>query len=148
MNDMPLSEVVYYWIDRTIRRTREYTKQVFQEEGFGVTIDQWILMKSIHDNQDISQTELAQATFKDPAAVTRTLEILARKGLVQRTARPGDRRAYEISLTQEGQALIDRMIPKVQELRAIGLQGLTAEQIECLRGSLHQIYENVEAKMR
>ena len=70
INDQPLENVLFFTIDRMMRRSKEITLQIFKEHQFPVTVDQWILLKRISEQNGLSQRTLADSTFKDPAAVT------------------------------------------------------------------------------
>lgn len=140
--DKPLEDVVYFLADRMMRRAKEYSKAVFKDNQINVTIDQWVILKRISEQQGIGQKDLANSTYKDPAAVTRILDILERKTLVERRDRPDDRRAYEIYLTTAGTALVNKALPLVQGIRKKGLDGLSAKELDLLKNGLTKIYHN------
>jgi DNA-binding MarR family transcriptional regulator len=56
----------------------------------------------------------------------------------------GDRRSYEIQLSEKGIALVEEMTPIVQELRKKGLEGLTETETETLKRALRKMYKNLE----
>ncbi|NJK83356.1 MAG: hypothetical protein HC912_05585 [Saprospiraceae bacterium] len=65
-----------------------------------------------------------------------------KKGLVQRENVEEDRRAYHLSLTSSGKALVKQVIPIAKEVRAKGLAGMNeAEQME-LKRLLNKIADN------
>ncbi len=143
--DKELHEVVYFRIERTMRRVKKHTREMIKEEGFGVTIDQWIILKRIFDGpKGISQMEVSQSTFKEPAAVTRTLDLLVKKGLVRRDQAENDRRTHLLSLTPKGEQLMERMIPRVQGLRKKGLSLLAPKEVETLKNLLDKIYAGID----
>lgn len=142
LKDKKLKDVAYYWIERAMREVTQQTKQLFKEQKFGITKDQWILLKRISEVNGISQVDLANSTFKEPAAVTRMIDILERKKLVERKVMIGDRRAYEIHLTSNGLQLVNKMTPFIQELRAKGLSGLSEDEINSLKRIMDKIYHN------
>ena len=39
-----------FLLDRTARRVKQYAQQRFKELGFNVTVDQWIVMKHLHEH--------------------------------------------------------------------------------------------------
>jgi DNA-binding MarR family transcriptional regulator len=141
--DKKLEDVVYFLAERMMRAARDKTKEVFKTQRFGVTIDQWLILKRIAETTAITQIDLAQTTFKDPAAVTRILDILERKGLAERHHKIGDRRSYEIQLSEKGKKLVEKMTPFVQELRKQGLKGLSETETEILKKALRKMYKNL-----
>ena len=143
--DKNLQDVVYYRIERTMRVVKSSTRKMFREQGFGVNIDQWILLKRISEEpQGLNQIELSSSTFKDPASITRSLDNLVKKGLVHKAHGANDRRAYSLTLTQKGLALVKEMTPFVQDLRKQGLKDLDPQEIETLKKLLDKIYRSFE----
>jgi MarR family transcriptional regulator, organic hydroperoxide resistance regulator len=139
-----LDEVLYFLSERMMRRTREYSKLVFAEQGFDISIDQWVILKRISEEEGISQVDLANATYKDPASVTRILDILGNKGWAERQADENSRRAYKIFLTTDGRNLVEKMLPIVQSIREKGIENLTAKEIETTKKVLRKMYGNLD----
>jgi DNA-binding MarR family transcriptional regulator len=52
--------------------------------------------------------QLARALLVTPPTMTRTLDALAERGLVERQPDPANRRQVALVITSEGQALVDR----------------------------------------
>ena len=142
IKDKKLDEVVYFLAERMMRRAREYSKQQFKKENVDLTIDQWVILKRVSEEIGISQIEIASSTYKDPAAVTRILDILVKKGFVKRMSKPDDRRAFEIHLTKEGALLVNKVIPLAQETRERGLEGLNDRELKILKKALKKIHDN------
>lgn len=142
IKDKKLEEVVYFLAERMMRRAKEYSKQQFKKEKIDLTIDQWIILKRVSEEIGISQVEIAISTFKDPAAVTRILDILVKKELVKRISKPDDRRAFEIHLTKMGAKLVNKVIPLAQKTRQKGLEGLSDRELKVLKKALKKIHDN------
>jgi DNA-binding MarR family transcriptional regulator len=139
-----LDEVIYFLSERMMRRARDYSKLVFTENGFDISIDQWVILKRISEEEGISQVDLANATYKDPASVTRILDILEKKGWAERQADENSRRAYRIVLTSEGGKLVEKMLPVVLSIRAKGVETLSTEDIETTKNVLRKMYGNLD----
>ena len=142
IKDKKLDEVVYFLAERMMRRAREYSKTQFKKEKVDLTIDQWVILKRVSEELGISQVEIAATTYKDPAAVTRILDILVKKGFVTRVSKPDDRRAFEIHLTKTGAKLVNKVIPLAQETREKGLEGLSERELKVLNKALKKIHDN------
>ena len=129
-----------------MRKAKSATKKMFKENNFDLTVEQWILMKRIYENIEtgISQIDLANTTFKEPAAVTRTLDILERKNFIERTPKPEDRRVFLINLTAKGKSLVEEITPIVQSMRAESFKGLKEKDMDTLKKLINRIYENIE----
>lgn len=144
MQDDTLDNVPYFLMERIMRKAREVTKQRFAEFGNPVTVDQWILLKKIAEREGISQREVSDETFKEPAAITRSLDILSRKDLVERRPVEGDRRKYHLYLTKTGKALYQQLLPTVIDIRQAGLQSLSETEQEVFKRFLRKIFQNLE----
>lgn len=143
MEDIPLVDVIFFLMERTMRSAKEVTRKVFKEHQFDVTVDQWVMLKRISEKDGISQIDLANSTFKDPAAVTRMLDLLSRKGLVERRPKPDDRRVYEVYFTNTGRDLVEEMTPIVKGMRAGAFKDLSEEEMDTLKNSINKIYRNI-----
>lgn len=139
----PLEEVIFYIIDQTTKKQKHYSQKQLDALGANVTVDQWVLLKTVDQFQPISQTELAQRAVKDNASITRTLDILEKKGLIVRMADENDRRKYLIQLSKEGNYFISQYMDTVIDLRKRGTAGFSQEELESLRSMLLRIQENM-----
>jgi len=142
MKDIELDDVFFFHIDKMMKIVKEYTLSEFKSHGFPVTKDQWVILKRISEINGSNQKEIADSTFKDPAALTRMLDILEKKGFVKRQLSTEDRRTFEIHLTVDGSRLVNRMIPVVQGIRAKALQGITNGEEQQVREVMKKMYSN------
>ncbi|WP_343612684.1 MarR family transcriptional regulator [Novosphingobium sp.] len=67
------------------------------------------LLKIIHDNPQINQTELSQAIGRDKSTMTASLRELTKAGLVERERDPNDKRSFHISLTPQGLSCLEEL---------------------------------------
>lgn len=138
-----LDDVIYFLAERMQRQAKNHTRQVFKEKGIDLTIDQWLVLKKVSEEPGIVQKEIASTTFKDPAAVTRILDIMVRKNLVERRPSATDRRVYEIYLSKQGKKMINTLMPVVYDIRAKGLQNLSQTELRALKSGLKKMYNNL-----
>lgn len=142
--EIKLHEVIFFSIDQTNKKIKQYSQKKFSDSGLDITIDQWVLLKLIDENPDISQTRLAELAVKDTASVTRILDILEKKKLLSRNNNSEDRRKFTISMTEDGKNFITKHMPLVLELRKQGIKGINGEDLKTLRKLLKKIAENME----
>ncbi|HEX2082103.1 MAG TPA: MarR family transcriptional regulator [Xanthomonadaceae bacterium] len=110
--------------------------------GHDLTFSQFITIKKLAAGI-ASVTDLARAADLNPGAMTRLLDKLAAKGLIERVADPGDRRALHIHLTEAGTAIwrdIDQCGQRVRERALTGMDEATREQLTRL---LEQVRDNL-----
>lgn len=140
--DDKLEGILYYFIEKANKVIRRHSQEKLLQAGFDITVDQWLVMKKIKENERISQVELADALFKDTASITRILNLLANKKLIKKEV-GADKRIYELSLTDNGQKFLDRTLPVVKGLRKKGIEGLSEDEVETLKALLSKVIQNM-----
>ena len=137
-----LNDITFYTIDKAIRTYRMYAQKKLKENGFTITIDQWLIIKSILENPGISQLELGEKVFKDNASVTRIIELLVKANYLNRELHPNDRRKSNLIVTEEGKLVIENVYAVVLQNRKTALNGITMEELEILNKTLKTIINN------
>ena len=143
MQDQELQRVFLFKLETAAKQFRKYKNRVFKQEGIDITSDQWILLKNISEVEGINQIDLAKRSQKEAASVTRTLDILERKGWIERLTDPNSRREYNLCITEEGKAMVEKILPIALQTRAQASKGMTISQIEILNDLLDQITQNL-----
>ena len=77
-----------------------------QHRRDGLTIAQIRVLMALHDNDELPAGQLAKRADLNPASVTAMLDHLERDGVIQRRRSTEDRRMCFVSLTPEGNALV------------------------------------------
>jgi DNA-binding MarR family transcriptional regulator len=132
-----------FLLDRTARRVKQYAQQQFKEQGFNITVDQWIVLKNLHEKDQMKQNELAELLFKDNPTLTRIIDLLCAKGLTVRNVHPSDRRSFVVSLTKAGVKKIELLSPKIKNIRLKAWQGLSEKDFVQFKKVLNTIYDNL-----
>jgi DNA-binding MarR family transcriptional regulator len=99
---------------------RRAQSAVFQDfaatmNGANVTPGQFGVLALIEANTGLSQTRLAEILGIDRSTLVAVIDKLERHGLVERAARPNDRRSHALKLSRQGQsrfAALARMVKK------------------------------------
>jgi len=133
-----------FLLDRTARRVKQYAQRKFKLGEFDVTVDQWLVLKNLDENGLISQTELAVLVFKDHPTLTRIIDILSKKGYVERIPHPLDRRSFQIHLTDQGKAKVFELKSKIAPIREKAWENLTEADFIEFKRILNTIYFNLE----
>src|SRR4051812_44109294 len=68
----------------------------------GASVPQWIVLKSVGDEPELSQRELARRVLVTGSTLTHHLDRLEADGLIVRTRDLNDRRVIRSSLTEDG----------------------------------------------
>lgn len=140
MND--LNNIIFYQMDKAIRSYRQMAQNRFRQLNIDVTIDQWIILKTLSINPDATQMDLAEKVFKDNASVTRMLNLLVENGYISRSISKNDRRRMDLKITKKGHEIMTTMDPIILENRAIALNNLREDDLDIVRTCMSQIAEN------
>ncbi|HEY1506772.1 MAG TPA: MarR family transcriptional regulator [Stellaceae bacterium] len=99
---------------------RRAQSAVFQDfavsmNGANVTPGQFGVLALIAANAGLSQTRLAEILGIDRSTLVAVIDRLERHGLVERAARPNDRRSHALHLSHQGQSrfeILARLVKK------------------------------------
>ncbi|WP_462247862.1 MarR family winged helix-turn-helix transcriptional regulator [Ekhidna sp.] len=138
--DKPLEEVYFFWMDRAMKAQRKAKNRFFKKLGLDITSDQWIILKRLSEIESQTQKELADAVSKDPASITRSLDIIEKDGLIERIS--ADRRSFKVMLTKKGSELVKRVIPEAVKYRNKGIEGLSDDEMQVFKKVLNTIHAN------
>ncbi|MBA4302571.1 DNA-binding transcriptional regulator, MarR family [Algoriphagus alkaliphilus] len=136
-----------FLLDRTARKVKQYAQHQFKTGEFDVTVDQWLVLKNLSENELLSQTELANLVFKDHPTLTRIIDLLCKKGYVERVPHPQDRRSFQLLLTESGSAKVSALKPKILEIREKAWENLTTRDFEEFKRILDTIYQNLDCQI-
>lgn len=137
-----LNDVIFYQIEQAIKTYRMYAQKKIKENDLKITIDQWLVLKSLKENPNLSQAEIAEKVFKDSASITRIFDLLVNYGYVERQTNPNDRRKFNLNITPLGDEILESTYKIVLENRKKGLEGISKNTIKTLNETLKKITEN------
>ncbi|WP_425073583.1 MarR family winged helix-turn-helix transcriptional regulator [Sagittula sp. S175] len=111
-----------------IRRLHQQSTQLFQTRmkaaGHDLTPVQFAAMGAIRKDPGIDQASVAANIANDRATIGGVIDRLVQKGWVARSVSQRDRRARELSLTAEGEAIFLQVLPLVAGFQSDILAGL------------------------
>ncbi len=139
-----IEEVILFQIDWTSKVSKQYSQRDFDQMKLGITVEQWILLIIVSENPKLSQRDMADKSFRDPASITRTLDILEKKGLVSRVGLPNDRRAYNIDLTEQGTRFVKENMKTIHAHRQKSIEGISKDDLYTFSRILKKIRENMQ----
>jgi len=128
-----------------IAKARNTLKNEFEKElkPYSLSYAHRIILIRLSEKEGLTQKELAQDTYFEQSNLTLMLNRLELKGLVKRSAKENDRRAYIVTITPAGKRLRDSLVQMGEDVMDRALRGLSAEQKETLSHMLQMIYENL-----
>ena len=142
LDTFPLEQTIFYALDKAIKSYRQFAHYNIRKNQIDITIDQWLVLKTIEDHPEMTQKEMARRVFKDYASVTRIIELLVKRNYLTRQFNNEDRRRYRLELTDLGRQTYHALIPIVQHNRKNALQGVSQSEISSLKNTLEKIISN------
>lgn len=139
-----LEENLFYALEKAIKTYRQFAQKRINDAGIDITIDQWLILKTIQDNPEYSQHQLAETVFKDFASVTRMVELLVKKAYLIRNVHPLDRRRFALKITDLGMEILQKVYPIVAENRKLALVNFSSSDIETLKQQLNDLITNCQ----
>jgi MarR family transcriptional regulator for hemolysin len=110
---------------------------------FDITAEQWQVLFTLSKQNKINQKILSQAVNKDQPTLTRMLDILERKSLVERHASKEDRRSFSIHITKKGLDLTKELIPYIEDIFKKILDGISEKDLKTYLDVLAKIDNNI-----
>lgn len=138
-----LDETSIVWL---ISKSRHLLKRKLHDElkDYDISLEQWAILSRVYRTEGCNQKKLAEMSLKDRAAVTRILNILENKELVERKNSTYDKREFLIYLTDEGYELYTKtselMSQSLDEINSI----FSESELEKLELSLNKLISNLE----
>lgn len=131
----------------SLLRAREAVMRHFRASlrRFGITEQQWRVLRALTSGENFEVTELAEATFLLPPSLSRILKDLDERGLIRRSTLRSDMRRGIVSISPTGLDLIARAGVESEAIyreitgrygtgRLAELQSLLRQLEECLEG--------------
>ncbi len=114
-----------------------------QLSPFDITADQWQVLLKLSKQNKVNQKVLSQMVNKDQPTLTRMLDILERKALVERHIGKEDRRSFSIHITEKGLNLTEKLIPYIEDIFGKILNGVSEKNLNIYLDVLVQIDKNI-----
>jgi MarR family transcriptional regulator, organic hydroperoxide resistance regulator len=139
-----VDNAIGFWIHRVYQATRNEMFRVFREVGEDVTPEQWAVLIRLWERDGRTQSELSDATFRDRPTMSRILDGMQERGLLEREVDPSDSRVRIVRLTRRGKALQKKLVPIVQRLVGRLVEGVEEADLITTRATLRKMFENTE----
>lgn len=137
MNDLPIGML----LGITHRKMSQQLSLCLKP--YDISPEQWLVLYQIYQAEGLNQKEIAAKAVKDQPTTTRIIDLLDKKGWVQRVNSPQDRRAYLLHLTEAGRQLVEKTLPVERDVNLDFVKGLSSDELQQFRQTLLQIHANI-----
>jgi DNA-binding MarR family transcriptional regulator len=138
-----LDTAVAYIIQHTSRLLRFHLAKFFEQIETPISPEHWFLLFRLYDMPEQAQSELANRYLHDHPNITRLIDALEQRRLIQRMPDPADRRRTLVSLTEEGIRLMEHLLPLVVAERRRIFRGISSAELHTLVTLLRHIERNL-----
>ena len=104
-----------------------------------------LVLGQLRDHGAMSPSELGDRLIVTRATVTGLLDSLERRGMVQRTANPTDRRSLVVEITPTGLAVLQEVRTIIHRNETAWMRVLSETELQTYIGLLHRIQDSVAA---
>ncbi len=128
-----------------IRTGHWITDQVSKElKEFGIYEPQYNVLRILRGatGKPVSVNNILEKMVQPSSNVTRIVDKLAARGLVDRQLCPDDRRKMDITITEAGKELLKKLDAKVHKLHEPMMQNLTQKEAVKLKDLIRKLKGN------
>jgi DNA-binding MarR family transcriptional regulator len=96
---------------------------------FDITYPQWTILMLLYGDMARTSADMARQMSHDAGAMTRLVDQLEKRGLLNRVRDTADRRAVNLVLTAEGRALADSLKGRVVDFLNVALTDFSEDEL-------------------
>jgi len=127
---------------RTVHRLYDAQAQkILDREDLAIAY--WYYLRVLAERGEVNQLELSRRVGIASTTAVPALDNLEKRGLVQRTRDPNDRRKYFVTLKDEGKRLVNELLPDLTDMISASLEGISERDMRVFWKVTHQIEKNL-----
>lgn len=138
-----VDNAIGFWIHRVYQASRNDMYRVFREHGEDITPEQWAVLIRLWERDGLAQSELSDATFRDAPTMSRIIDSMEKRGLLERREHAHDRRVRVVHLTRHGKSLEKKLVPLVEEIVTRMIDGIDERALVTTRNTLRKMFTNL-----
>lgn len=112
--ELDLQQFLPYRLNSLADRISQALAQLYAER-YQLNIAEWRVLAWLSHLDQLSARQVCLATRMDKARVSRAVQALEERGLIQRTPSARDQRVHDLCLTADGLSLLELLIPEARQ---------------------------------
>lgn len=140
---MLLSKEIAVYLNLAACKLKQYTAAMLKQSNVDLTPEQFLLIDLLWNHGAMSQQKMADTMQKDKNSITKLVDALEKKGLVERRKDSSDRRSNTLTLTRKAESMKTgakeagiSMLDKV-------LEGISEEELKAFLNTLGKLTDNM-----
>lgn len=144
MNDYNLKKSLGFKLDRASRLTTLNFNKNLKENNIILTAEQWGIINFLLEEDGINQNQIGKLINKDHTCVSRLIDTLIKKGIINKEISLEDKRVNLIYLTKAGKELQNKAADTVRHSLDKVFKNVSEEEKEIFSIVLDKIIKNLE----
>jgi DNA-binding MarR family transcriptional regulator len=133
------------WLGKTVKVLEYFMQEKFKAYDLDLTKEQMIVLKRLHDDDGLSQNELAFLTLRNKSSLTRLLIKMEKKNYIFREQCIDDKRINQVYLTEKGREIFRRSKPAIKEMIDTMEQNISEDEKKQIIYILKKIQKNFDS---
>ena len=106
---------------------------------YGLTAEQYVILKAISENTCITPSQLADILSKDKTTITRMIDTLVKSDFIQRQQSISDRRSHTLAYSPKSTTVMAEIIPITDEVIGKMRKKFQTQELECFLSVLSEL---------
>lgn len=137
--DKRLGILLWYYVSRFFNHSIRLSNQHLKD--WELSIAQFDVLVQVGSQERVTQKELGEKLLVTKGNITQLIGKMEKLGWVQRER---EWKTKHISLTEEGRALYEKVVPQQESFQAVQFDPLNREEQQQLLGLLKKLYQGID----
>ena len=139
-----LDESIGYKLFHASRLMNSRLNQNFRLHEYSITYEQWQVLSRLYEEDGITQNQLAISIERDQASISRLIDNMIKKELVERVSDDTDKRIKRIYLMKESKEIQRDLEDLALKTISQATRNMSEKELEVCLKMLDQIRENLK----
>ena len=132
-----LQDSIGYLMKRAFSAMADCVHGKFASQG--CSFQQWLVLMHLREGRALTVADLSREMRHDSGAMTRVIDQLETRGWIDRRRTSEDRRVVELSLTPEGEAIAESLMPLLVNTLNVMLDDFSRDEVQQLQSLLRRL---------
>src|ERR1700730_12489499 len=136
----------YFVLMEAVSLLQHQVEQQLHAEGDLSYVQFQLLARLAHAHGHLTMTQLADGVVYSRSGLTYQADLLEKAGLITRGQSPDDERATLVTITEDGRALIDRVLPGHVQVTRLLFDPLTDDDLHHLGDIMTRVRDHMRTQ--
>lgn len=141
--ELDLQQFLPYRVNRLSDRVSGSLSRIYAER-FGISVPEWRVLTWLNQCEVLTAKDICRLAPMDKATVSRAVQRLAKRGLLQREPAPNDQRVQLLTLTAAAHELLSELLPRAHDWEAQLLTSFSAQEYRDLLNLLGKLERQLD----